>query len=44
MHKLLLDIPTRIETERLYLRPYQAGDGAMYYQVGQRNREHLSRY
>ena len=29
MHKMLLDIPDRIETERLYMRPYQAGDGAM---------------
>lgn len=44
MHKLLLEIPNRIETERLYLRPYQAGDGAMYYAVSQRNREHLARY
>jgi len=44
MHKMLLDIPNRIETERLYLRPYQAGDGAMFYAVGQRNREHLARY
>ena len=23
--------PTRFESERLILRPYQAGDGAMYY-------------
>ncbi len=38
------DIPTRIETERLYLRPYRAGDGPMYYAVGQRNRDHLARY
>lgn len=44
MHKLMIDIPTCIETERLYLRPYQAGDGAMYYAVGQRNQEHLSLY
>lgn len=44
MHRMLLEIPTRIETERLYLRPYQAGDGAMYFAVGQRNREHLARY
>jgi len=38
------DIPTRIETERLYLRPYQAGDGPMYFAVGQKNRDHLARY
>ncbi|HBX69204.1 MAG TPA: hypothetical protein DEH25_07435 [Chloroflexi bacterium] len=44
MHKILLELPTRIETERLYLRPYQAGDGAMYYAVGQRNRAHLERF
>ena len=44
MHKMLLDTPTRIETERLYLRPYQAGDGPMYYAASLRNREHLARY
>ncbi len=44
MHKLLLDIPTRIETERLYLRCYQAGDGQWYYEMSQRNRSHLVRY
>ncbi|MCU0485772.1 MAG: GNAT family N-acetyltransferase [Anaerolineales bacterium] len=36
--------PTRFESERLILRPYQAGDGAMYYAVGQKNRQHLQRY
>ena len=30
--------------ERLYLRPYQAGDGPMYFAVGQKNRAHLARY
>jgi len=44
MHKLLMEIPARIETERLILRPYQTGDGSWYYQVSLRNREHLSRY
>jgi len=44
MYKFMLDIPNRIETERLYLRPYQAGDGPMYYAASQRNREHLARY
>jgi len=44
MHKMLLDIPTQIETERLYLRPYQAGDGPMYFAASQRNRKHLARY
>ncbi|MBN1812307.1 MAG: GNAT family N-acetyltransferase [Anaerolineae bacterium] len=44
MHKLLLDIPTRIETGRLYLRCYQAGDGPWYYEMSQRNKPHLARY
>jgi ribosomal-protein-alanine N-acetyltransferase len=44
MHKLLLDIPPRIETERLYLRCYQAGDGTWYYEMSQRNKPHLARY
>ena len=41
---MLPEIPTRFETERLILRRYQAGDGAWYYQVGQRNRQHLQRF
>ena len=44
MHKMLLEIPTRIETERLYLRPYQAGDGEMICAVSLRNRQHLAQY
>ncbi len=36
--------PARIETERLYLRSFQPGDGEWYYAVSQRNRTHLSRY
>ena len=44
VHKLLLDIPTRIETERLVLRCYQPGDGPWYYAMSQRNRAHLERY
>lgn len=44
MYKMLLDIPSRIETERLYLRSYQAGDGPMYYAASQRNRQHFSKY
>lgn len=44
MHKMLLDIPTRLETERLVLRCYGAGDGPMYYAVGRRNWTHLQRY
>lgn len=36
--------PTQFESGRLILRPYQAGDGAMYFAVGQKNRQHLQRY
>jgi aminoglycoside 6'-N-acetyltransferase len=44
MSEQRLILPTRIETERLYLRPYQAGDGAMYFGISQKNRAHLARY
>lgn len=44
MNKFLLDIPERIETERLYLRPYEAGDGPIYYAAGIRNRDHLAEF
>lgn len=44
MHKLLLDIPAHIKTERLYLRCYQAGDGPWYYAMSQKNKPHLARY
>ncbi len=37
-------IPERIEAERVYLRPYRAGDGPWYYAMSQRNRAHLLRY
>ena len=37
-------LPTRLETERLYLRCYAEGDGAWYYPMSLRNRVHLSRY
>lgn len=42
--KASLDIPTHLETARLYLRPYRADDGPMYFAVGQRNRDHLACY
>jgi RimJ/RimL family protein N-acetyltransferase len=44
MSKYMLDIPERIETDRLYLRSYQAGDGPLYYAAGKRNREHLAEF
>jgi ribosomal-protein-alanine N-acetyltransferase len=37
-------MPERIETERLYLRPYRAGDGEWFHAMSLRNRAHLARY
>lgn len=37
-------IPEMVETERLYLRPYKAGDGPLYYAAGVRNRDHLAEF
>lgn len=44
MHKLLMELPKRIETKRLYLRCYQAGDGPWYYEMSQKNKPHLARF
>jgi ribosomal-protein-alanine N-acetyltransferase len=44
VHKMLLEIPARIEAERIYLRSYEAGDGPWYYAMSQKNRTHLARY
>ena len=44
MNKFLIDIPNRMETERLYLRAYQAGDGPLCYAAGMRNRDHLAEF
>jgi ribosomal-protein-alanine N-acetyltransferase len=44
MQPALPDIPSRMETERLYLRCYAEGDGRWYYPMSQQNRTHLSRY
>lgn len=41
MHKLLLDLPARLETQRLIVRAYQPGDGIVYYEVCERNKTHL---
>lgn len=37
MHKLLLDIPTQLETERLVVRKYAKGDGQGLYLLLERN-------
>ncbi len=44
MHKLLLDIPSHIESERLHIRCYRAGDGPLYSEASRRNSGHLKRY
>ncbi|MEQ8195122.1 MAG: GNAT family protein [Rhodospirillales bacterium] len=42
MHPLLLDIPKILETKRLSMRAYDAGDGAWYFDMIRRNRDHLT--
>ena len=37
-------LTTYIETERLFLRAYEAGDGPIYYAAGIRNRDHLAEF
>jgi RimJ/RimL family protein N-acetyltransferase len=44
MHRMLLDIPAQLETERLILRPYRSGDGQAYYEMCLRNKDHLLAY
>ena len=41
MNPILLDIPTEISTDRLMLRSYRPGDGAVYHSMVQENRDHL---
>lgn len=44
MHKKLLEIPERIEAERVYLRCYRAGDGQWFHAMSIKNRKHLKQY
>jgi len=44
VHRMLLEIPERIEARRIYLRSFQAGDGQWYHAVSQKNRVHLARF
>ena len=37
LHKLLLDVPTRLDTERLVVRKYEEGDGRGLYLLLERN-------
>lgn len=41
MDPLLLDIPTEFTSERLILRPYCPGDGALYFRMIRENWDHL---
>ncbi len=38
---ILLELPDGIITERLHIRPYKLGDGKAYFELLQRNYEHL---
>ena len=42
MHYMLLDVPSKLETERLLLRPYKPGDGRWLHVVFQENEVHLA--
>ena len=44
MNKFLVEFPEEMETERLYLRAYRAGDGPLYYAASLRNRQHLAEF
>lgn len=44
MRPILLDLPEQLETERLILRPYRAGDGIAYLDVCLRSKAHLLPY
>ena len=41
---MAIEFPTHFESERLYLRSYQPGDGKWYYAMSVKNHEHLMRY
>ena len=40
----LPSLPERLDTERLFLRPYRGNDAPWYYEMAQRNRTHLARH
>lgn len=41
MHPMLLDVPSKLETERLFLRPYRPADGQWLCTIFQENITHL---
>ncbi len=44
MFEILLNKSVRIESKRLFLRPFQASDAEWYYAMSLKNKEHLRRY
>jgi len=42
VHYMLLDVPSKLETERLLLRPYKPGDGRWLHAIFQENKSHLA--
>ncbi|MEE4195236.1 MAG: GNAT family protein [Anaerolineae bacterium] len=44
LNRFQYTLPSRLDAERIYLRPYQAGDGSMYFTASLRNKEHLSTF
>src|SRR4030066_2053983 len=44
MEKMQMEFPTHYESERLFLRSYQPGDGKWYYAMSLKNHNHLMRY
>ena len=44
MNKMLFEVPTHFESERLTMRAYQPGDGKWFYAMSLKNREHLRQY
>ena len=41
MEKMLLEIPSKLETTRLLIRKYEKGDGESFYNLLEKNREYL---
>ncbi|MHA2251838.1 MAG: GNAT family N-acetyltransferase [Candidatus Kariarchaeaceae archaeon] len=44
VHPILLDIPSELESERLIVRSYQAGDGPEFFRVLRENKDHLEEF
>jgi len=44
MHKMMLEIPTRIEAKRRFLHSCESGDGPWFDAMNQKNRKHIAQY